>query len=116
MSFNIREALPPAYYEQPKDILFGYKEVSSRDYFDHINNHWCKMDTKTIKKMTKPFYQPWNQVEHITKFAQRLDNEMIYLNGHDGIDITKANKLQFYTEQMLDSGFFDKAMVIRWKK
>ena len=74
------------------------------------------MDTKTIKRMSKGFYEAWNQVEHITKFAKRLDDEMIYLNSHDGIDITEANKLQFYTEQMLDSGFFDKSVLIKWGK
>ena len=51
------------------------------------------MDIKTIKRMTKPFYEPWHQVEHVTKFAQRLDDEMVYRNGHDGIDITEANEL-----------------------
>ena len=69
------QALPTAYYEQLKDTLFGYKEVSPRDYFDHLDYHWCKMDTKTIKSMTKFFYEPWNQVDHVTKFAQRLDNQ-----------------------------------------
>ena len=74
------------------------------------------MDTKTIKKMTKGFYLAWNQVEHITKFAKRLDNEMTYLNTHDGIDITEANKLQFYTEQMLDSTYFDNSIIMKWEK
>ena len=74
------------------------------------------MDTKTSKRMTESCYQPWNQVEHVTKFAQRLDDEMVYLNGHDGIDITEANKLQFYTEQMLDSGFFKKIILIKWER
>ena len=60
VSFNIRQALPAAYYEQLKDTLFGYKEVSPRDYFDHLDDHWCKMNTKTIKSMTKSFYEPWN--------------------------------------------------------
>ena len=93
VSYNIRQALPTAYYEQLKDTLFGYKEVSPRDYFDHLDDHWCKMDTKTIKMMTKSFYEPWNQVDHVTNFAQRLDDQQVYLNGHDGIDITEANKL-----------------------
>ena len=93
MSFNIREALPVAYYEQLKDTLFGCKEVLPRDYFDHLDDRWCNMDTKTIKRMTTSFYEPWNQVEHVSKFAQRLDDKMVYLNGHDGIDITGANKL-----------------------
>ena len=103
------------YYEQLKSTLFGYKEIALREYFDHLDNHWCKMDIKTTKKMTKSFYQPWNQVEHVTKFAQRLDDEIIYLNTHNGIDITEANKLQFYTEQMLDSCYFDKAVIIKWE-
>ena len=50
ISFNIRDALPPVYYEQLKDSLFGYSEILPRDYFDHLNTHWCTMDTKTIKK------------------------------------------------------------------
>ena len=74
------------------------------------------MDTKTIKRMTKGFYKAWNKVEHIIKFAKRLDDEMIYLNSHDGINITEANKLQFYTEQMLDSNFFNKAIIRKWEK
>ena len=42
------------------------------------------------------------------KFARQLDEQQVYLNGHDGIDITDANKFQFYIEQMPDSGFFNK--------
>ena len=53
--YNIREALPVAYYEQLKDSLMGYREVSIREYFDHLDKHWCKMDTKTIKSVTKLF-------------------------------------------------------------
>ena len=56
VSHNIRDALPPAYYEQLKDSLFGYSKLLPRDYFDHLNAHWCTMDTGTIKKMTKSFY------------------------------------------------------------
>ena len=74
------------------------------------------MDTKTIKMMTKSFNEPWNQVDQVTKFAQRLDDQQVYLNGHDGINITEANKLQFYIEHMLDSGFFDTHILMRWEK
>ena len=74
------------------------------------------MDTKTIKRMTKSFYQEWDQVEHVTKFAKKLNDKMTYLNTPDGIEITEANKLQFYTEQMLDSTYFDKSTIMRWEK
>ena len=75
VSHNIRKALPVAYYKQLKDTLFGYKEVSPRNYFDHLDGHWCMTDTKIIKMMTKSFYEPWNQIDHVTKFAQRLDKQ-----------------------------------------
>ena len=99
---NIREALPEAYYEQLKNDLMGYKEVSIRDYFDHLDKHWCKMDTKTIKRMTKLFYKPWDQIMHITKFGKQLDEEQEYLQSA-GIESSDTSKLQFYTKQMIDS-------------
>ena len=39
---NIREALPDAYCEQLKNELMGYKEVSIKDYFDHLDKHGAK--------------------------------------------------------------------------
>ena len=41
---------------------------------------------------------------------------MAYLNTHDGINITEVNKLQFYTEQMLDSTYFNKSIIMKWEK
>ena len=70
------------------------------------------MYTKTIKKMTKSFYKPWDQVMHITKFAKHLDEQQEYLNSA-GTEITDASKLQFYTEQIIDSQMFDKPIIIR---
>ena len=112
---NIREALPEAYYEQLKIELMGYKEVSIRDYFDHLDEHWCKMDTKTIKRTTKSFYKPWDQIMHITKFSKQLDEEQEYIQSA-GIKISNASKLQFYTEQMIDSKWFNKPIIIKWEK
>ena len=69
------------YYEQLQDSLMGYKEVSIKDYFDYLDEHWCKIDTKTIKKMTKPFYESWDQIMHVTKFAKHLDEQQGYLKS-----------------------------------
>ena len=104
-----------AYYEQLQDSLMGYKEVSIKDYFDHLNEYWCKMDTKPTQKMTKSFYEPWDQVMHVTKFAKLLDEQQEYLKSA-GIEITDASKLQFYTEQIIDSQMFDKPIIIRWEE
>ena len=83
-----------AYYNQLQDALMGYKEVSIKDYLDHFDEHWCNMARKTIKKMTKLFYEPWDQVMHVAKFAKHLDEQQEYLKSA-GIEITDASKLQF---------------------
>ena len=111
---NIRDALPERYYEQLEDEIMGYKEVKIIDYFDHLDNKWCKMDTRTRQKMRKEFYQPWDQVMHLTKFGIQLNKEQTYL-GTCGIKITDDVKAQFYVKQMIDSGIFSKVDIIAWE-
>ena len=72
MCHNIRGVLNEKYYEQLEDELMGYKDVTIRDYFEHIDAKWCRMDTKTRKKMKTEFYEPWDQVMHMTKFGTHL--------------------------------------------
>ena len=55
---NIREALPEKYYEQLEDDIMGYNEVKILDYFNHLDDRWCKMDTRTRQVMRAEFYQP----------------------------------------------------------
>ena len=93
----MRGVLAVKYYEQLKDELMGYKEVSICDYFEHLDAYWCKMNTKTVQKMTAEFYEPWDQQMHVTKFAKGLDKHQEYL-ATAGIEITDAAKLQFYVE------------------
>ena len=69
------------------------------------------MDTKTMKT-TKPIYEPWYQVMHVTNFSKHLNEQQEYLKSA-GIEITNASKLQFYTEQIIDSQMFDKPIIIR---
>ena len=57
----------------------GYKLVTIRDHFKHLDGTWCKMDTKEVKKMTTAFYELWDQCMHVTKFANNLENQHKYL-------------------------------------
>ena len=66
---NIRQALPPKCYEQLENELMGYKDVPIHAYFGHLDKRWCRMDIKTRKKMRAEFYEPRNQVVHISKFG-----------------------------------------------
>ena len=70
--------------------------------FVSILHHWCKMDTKTIKMMTKSFYEPWNQVDHVTKFAQRLDDQD-YFNHLDD----HWCKMDTKTIKMMTTSFYE---------
>ena len=54
---NIREALPERFYEQLEDEVMGYNEVTIMDYFDHLDEKWCKMNTRMRKQMRKEFYE-----------------------------------------------------------
>ena len=94
---NIRHALPPKCYEQLENELMGYKDVPIHAYFDHLDKRWCRMDTKTRKKMRAEFYEPWNQVVHISKFGKHLTKEQKYLRTF-GIEIDDEAKIQFYVE------------------
>ena len=111
---NIRDALDKVYYEQLEDDLVGNKQVTIREYFQHLDAIWCKMDTKAVTKITALFYEPWDQVMHITKFAKQLDRQQAYLKT-TGINITEESKLQFYTKQILDRAMFDKRNIIEWE-
>ena len=62
---NIRDALGEPYHTQLKKKTIGYKRVKVRDYFSHLNKKWCKLDTRTIKKMKAAFYEHWDSVDHI---------------------------------------------------
>ena len=92
---NIRRALPEKCYKQLENELMGYKEVPIFAYFDHLDKRWCRMDTKTRKKMRAEFYEPWDQVMHISKFGKHLTKEQKYLKTC-GIDIDDEAKIQFY--------------------
>ena len=65
--------------------------------------------------MTATFYKPWNQVMHNTKFVKDLNKQQKYPKT-TRINITDESKLQFYTEQTIDSGMFDKKDIINWEE
>ena len=69
------------------------------------------MDTKAVTKMTAAFYEPWDQVIHISKFAKQMTKKQAYLQT-TGFNISDKNKLQFYTEQMINSKRFNTRNII----
>ena len=103
----IRDALNEPYHKQLKRKTISCKKVKVCDYFIHLNRKWYKLDTGTIKKMKAALYEPWNLVDHITDFGIRLKNDQEHLLLNK-IKISDEEMTQFYIEQMLDSGMFEK--------
>ena len=65
--------------------------------------------------MKAAFYEPWNLVDHITDFGIRLKNDQEHLLLNK-IKISDEEMTQFYIEQMLDSGMFEKLELKEWEK
>ena len=56
-----------------------YNDAPITVYFTHLDKRWCRMDTKTRKKMREEFYESRDQVMHISKFGKQLTKEQLYL-------------------------------------
>ena len=112
---NIRDALDERYYEQLRKKIIGYKNVKITDYFNHLDEKWCKIDTNTIKQMKKEYYEPWDPQEHITEFTKRLDDDQTDLAANS-ITISNDDKLQFFIEQMYESKNFERDQYVQWEK
>ena len=97
-----------------EDELMGCKEVTIRNYFDHLDEKWCKMDTTTRKKTKGEFDESWDQVMHITKFGKKLRKHQEYLKVC-GVKIDNETKMQFYVEEMIDSAMFEKCDIVAWE-
>ena len=112
---NIRDALDESYYSQLRVPIIAYKGVKIVDYFNHLNNKWCKIDTRTIKAMKKEYYEPWDPQHHITELYKRLDDDQAALAANN-IPISDEDKLQFFIEQMYESKNFDREQYVAWEK
>ena len=64
--------------------------------------------------MRAEFYEPWDQVMHISKIGRHLTKGKKYLNTC-GIEIDDEAKIEFYFEQMIDSCMFENKDIIEWE-
>ena len=72
---NMRDAIDEMYYKQLKQPIIGYRGLKIKDYLDHLETKWCKLNTANIKEMKSNYYQKWSQEMHITDFGKFLDDE-----------------------------------------
>ena len=112
---NIRDALDLQYYEQIREVTFGFKRRTFRSYIEHLEAHWCILDCKTIESLKQNWKRDWGAEEHITGYSRRLDQEQATL-ARDNILIADADKLHQYILQMYKCNYFDQPMMTEWEK
>ena len=87
----MRNALCSKYYEQLKEDTFKYKRIKPRQYLTELETKWVFLDERQRKTLIDNFERGWEENEHISAFATRLDDEQAKLLA-DGITISDENK------------------------
>jgi len=95
--------------------MFEYKRRTLRHYIEHLEQHWCILDCKTIKSLKQNWRCDWGANEHITGYSRHLDQEQAS-RARNNILITDADKLHQYILQMYKCNFFDQPMMTEWEK
>ena len=111
---NIMDAVDLTYYEQLKDEVLGYKQVSILEYIDHLKS-WCKINATARKEMKDEYFSGWAEDEHITAFAARLKRGKKELAVND-ITVTDEEICDHYVIEMYGRGVFDKSEMTEYEK
>ena len=108
---NFQAAVGKQYYRQLKKPIIEYRGIKIKDYLNHLDKKWYKLNTEAIKETKADYYQKWTADIHITNFGKHLDDEQTQL-ATSKIVIPTANKLQFYIEQMYALRYFTREMMV----
>ena len=101
---TIRDALDEKIYLALKQPVIAYKNVVVHVYITHLDNKWCKMDTRVVKNMKNNYYRGWGVTndEHIEEFVKRLNEEQQALI-RDRVNINNEDKLQHFLGEMYEA-------------
>ena len=114
---NIRDALDPKFYQQLCRPIIKFKNITIKQYFQHLDAKWCKLDVGVIKEMKDHYYRGWTLTdnEEISAFIKRLTDDQVAL-ALDNIVISDTDKLQHFLEQMyLQKGLFSRPDYTTWE-
>ena len=112
---NIRTALCSKYYEQLKEETFKYKRIQPLQYLKELQTKWVFLDERQRKVLLDNFERGWEEDEHISAFATRLDDEQAKLLA-DGITVSEENKMSNYILEMWNSKRFSEPVMSKWTR
>jgi hypothetical protein len=110
---NMRDALCSKYYEQLKEDTFKYKRIKPRQYLTELETKWVFLDERQRKTLIDNYERGWEENEHISAFATRLDDEQAKLLA-DGITISDENKKSHYILEMWNCKRFSEPVMSKW--
>ena len=106
--------MEPRYWKQLEQTTFKWKRTTPRNYIDHLQNKWVKLDPPTIEAETNKYKRGWADDEHITLFNRRLNLEQAKLMTGK-IIITDAMKLHHYMIKMWKrASYFKQPTMKEW--
>ena len=76
---NTRNTLDSKYYEQLREDTFKYKCIKPHQYIKELETKWVFLDERQRKVLIDNFKRGWEENEHISAVATRLDDEQAKL-------------------------------------
>ena len=107
---NLMDAIDSKYYEDLEDRFDGYKNVTIKDFFNHLNDVWCKLSLDAVETEKQHYFRPvtFDKNTTVAKFAKTLDDEQTNLT-RDNIIIPDADKQHHFLMQIRKARKFEKA-------
>lgn len=104
---NFMDAVDEKYYEELEDRYDGYKNVSIKDFFHHLNSVWCVLGLDAVDSEKKHYYRDvtFDKNNTVAKFVKTLNNEQANLE-RDDINISEADKQHHFLMQVRKSRKF----------
>ena len=117
-SHNFRNAFDKKYYEQLHQEVFKFKMITPRQFIEHLEKKWVKMDVFVIKRLRAQYLRGWEEEEHIMSFRVRLLREQkSYLDYATPIIITDEELGQHYLEEVLKrTDIFGEKCITEWNE
>jgi hypothetical protein len=106
---NFRDAIDSKYYEELEDRYDGYKNVTIRDFFNHLNDVHCVIGLEAVESEKKHYFRDvtFDKNTTIAKFAKTLNDEQANLQ-RDDIIIADADKQHQFLMQIKKARKFAK--------
>ena len=106
---NFRDAIDSRYYEELEDRYDGYKNVTIKEFFDHLNDVHCVLGLEAVESEKQHYFRDvaFDKNTTVAKFAKTLNDEQANLR-RDDIIIPDADKQHHFLMQIKKARKFGK--------